>query len=99
MIDDSVDLLGHAVPVALPHRFDIPDWVQRWHRARAAGDYRLFPEQASGIRGLHLDNGLPEGDTAKFIDYPSGYEKEYEIVVNVPVTDREHWVQPDEYLA
>jgi hypothetical protein len=39
--------LQPALPVG---PFVIPEWVLRWKRARAAGDYRAFPEQVPYVQ-------------------------------------------------
>lgn len=74
-----------------------PEWVARWRRARAAGDYRLFPEQAPGIRELHRYHGSPVGAEAKTDGFPSGYEAEMRLLTT-PASDAAVWVQPSEYL-
>ena len=74
----------------------MPDWVRRWSQAREAGDDRLFPEQADGIRSLHFNHGYPLGEL-KDVGGKSGYEDEYLIAETVPIDDRDRWVQPHEY--
>ena len=60
-----------------------PEWVNRWERARAAGDMRPFPEQMTALDMLARQS--PE---------------HYKVYAppEAPVTDREFWVQPDEFL-
>jgi hypothetical protein len=42
---------SHVRPVIKPEpSMEVPDWVPRWKKARAAGDMRPFPEQA-GVLG------------------------------------------------
>lgn len=67
----------------LPERPVKPEWVNRWERARAAKDMRPFPEQM-----LALDS-LARYSPEDFKVYSPPEQ---------PVTDREFWVQPDEYL-
>lgn len=62
-------------------------WVERWRRARAAGDERLFPEQEPGIRRLNSDNA---------VNGRSGYEEMY-AKLSVMHGDASVWVQPGEY--
>lgn len=65
-----------------PEPLGRPSWVTRWERARAAGDARLFPEQAPGLIALQ------KGDPANAAAYR---------LPSAPETDAEVWVQPDEY--
>ena len=67
----------------LPDKPPKPLWVDRWERARAAGDLRPFPEQITALDSLARQGAL---------DYAAYRPPE------APVSDREHWVQPDEYL-
>jgi hypothetical protein len=60
-----------------------PLWVERWGRARAAGDWRPFPEQ------LHAMDMLARRSP---LDYRAYAPPE------CPVTDASAWVQPSEYL-
>lgn len=60
-----------------------PLWVERWCRARAAGDWRLFPEQAAAMD--ILSRRSPEDFKA--------YRPPSE-----PFTDTSVWVEPDSYL-
>lgn len=75
----------------LPEPTGRPEWVERWDRARAAGDVRLFPEQADGIRELHA-TGLKEAHVGK-----SGYEEAY-AKLDTSRSDATVWVQPKEYV-
>ena len=61
-----------------------PEWVGRWRRARAADDFRIFPEQIPGYLALQEDHprnliayALPSSDTDNAAD----------------------WIQPGEYAA
>ena len=67
----------------LPDKTMKPPWVQRWERARAAGDHRPFPEQIAALDAL----GRQDPEHYRIYRPPSQ-----------PVSDREFWVQPDEYL-
>ena len=67
-------------PVEPPPR---PAWVPRWERARAANDWRPFPEQLPGMEQLARQS---DADYRLFK------------APNAPVDDRSVWVQPDEYL-
>ena len=60
-----------------------PLWVQRWERARAAGDQRPFPEQQHALDMLARRS--PE-------DYRVYAPPAY------PFTDPTFWIQGDEYL-
>lgn len=60
-----------------------PAWVERWERARAAGDMRPFPEQMAAL------DSLARFDAEHYKVYRPPEQ---------PVTDPEFWVQPDEYL-
>lgn len=66
-----------------PEKPERPEWVIRWERARACGDWRAFPEQMSGMDAMARTT--PENFSA----YSAP---------NAPIFDREYWVQPDEYL-
>jgi hypothetical protein len=73
-----------ALPTA---RHPEPEWVRRWRRARAAGDFRHFPEQA--------DVGYAHAQE-------SGRTKPFAGVAELELgsfRDRDVWVQPDEYLV
>lgn len=67
----------------LPDKPDKPAWVARWERARAADDWRPFPEQMQGM------DTLARRDPDNFGTYAPP---------EAPVTDRTVWVQDDEYL-
>ncbi len=82
----------------LAHVRNLPAWVKRWQLARRADDFRLFPEQLPGVRSLHFDHGYPQGDDAKVLGYPSGYEPQI-LASHSPQDDSESWVQPEEYVA
>lgn len=60
-----------------------PHWVLRWERARAAGDFRPFPEQA------HALTQLARVDAAHYAAYAPP---------EAPITDPSHWVQEHEYV-
>lgn len=66
-----------------PEKIPKPLWVERWERARAEGDWRPFPEQIPGMDALARVS--PE-------DYAAYAPPE------VPISNREVWVQGDEYL-
>jgi len=61
-------------------RFPKPEWVERWERARKAGDMRPFPEQRVGMEGIarmnddpiYLPPGAPFTDSSAWIQ-PSEY--------------------------
>jgi hypothetical protein len=67
----------------LPEKPLKPEWVNRWERARAAGDMRPFPEQMTALDLLARVS-------------PEHY-KVY-APPEQPITHREFWVQQDEYL-
>jgi hypothetical protein len=67
----------------VPEKIPKPTWVERWERARAVGDQRPFPEQIPGMDALARIS--PE-------NYAAYAPPE------VPISDREVWVQGDEYL-
>jgi hypothetical protein len=67
----------------LPDKPPKPQWVERWERARAAGDRRPFPEQMMALDILARQS-------------PEHY-KAY-APPEVPTSEAEHWVQPHEYL-
>jgi hypothetical protein len=71
-----------SVPLVEPNYPPKPDWIDRWERARAAKDMRPFPEQAEAMHAFARRS--PEDYKAYA---PPG----------VPTSDREFWVQPDEY--
>jgi hypothetical protein len=75
-----------------PERPPRPAWVERWSRAREAGDDRLFPEQAPGIRENHAAALESYGSMGR-----SGYE-EMLAKLDVPFNDAEVWVQSHEYV-
>jgi hypothetical protein len=60
-----------------------PTWVERWERARAAGDVRPFPEQMTG-----MDQIARQSPEHYAVYTPPRF----------PLDDAEHWVQGDEYL-
>ena len=64
-------------------RIGRPEWVDRWYRARAAGDYRPFPEQ------LHALDMLARMSPEHYAVYAPPEH---------PITDPEHWIQDTEYL-
>lgn len=66
-----------------PEKPLLPEWVQRWARARGVGDMRLFPEQMTGLDKIARQS--PE-------DYRAYAPPE------VPVMDDTVWIQPWEYL-
>jgi hypothetical protein len=70
--------------LVLPDKPNQPAWVGRWERARAAGDMRPFPEQMAAF------DALARQDAEHYKVYrPPEF----------PVTDPEHWIQPEEYTA
>lgn len=73
------DSWRHQPPEPLPR----PEWTIRWARARAANDWRPFPEQRDAM--TRMANEHP----GNFRVYsPPPY----------PTDLRDFWVQPDEYL-
>lgn len=68
----------------LPDKTMQPTWVQRWGRARAAGDTRPFPEQIAALDAL----GRQDPEHYRIYRPPSQ-----------PISDREFWVQPSEYTV
>ncbi len=60
-----------------------PLWVQRWERARAAGDMRPFPEQSHAMEMMSRQS--PENRRAY-------------APPTAPITDASVWVQPAEWL-
>lgn len=69
----------HALP---PGPLPKPAWVSRWERARAAGDFRIFPEQVPGYLDHQKDDPLDE--------------RAYALPTS-PQDDATDWVQPHEY--
>lgn len=67
-------------PLVAPPR---PSWVPRWERARAAGDWRPFPEQVLGMEQLARQSD----EDYRVFKAP-----------NAPTTDGSAWVLPAEYL-
>lgn len=67
----------------LPDKPVKPAWVERWERARAADDWRPFPEQLQGM------DTLARRDPDNYSTYAPP---------EAPFTDDSVWVQPDEYL-
>ena len=74
------ELIGY-MPI---ERIPKPGWVLRWERARRAGDFRPFPEQA------HALTQLARVDVAHYAAYAPP---------EAPVTDAAFWIQEHEYLA
>lgn len=72
-----------VIPLIEPEYPGKPEWVDRWERARAAKDMRPFPEQVEVMHSFARRS--PE-------DY-----KAYNPPA-VPTTDREFFVQSDEYV-
>lgn len=72
---------ARLMPVDKP---PLPSWVQRWQRARKAGDLRFFPEQIQGA------DSLARSDPLNYKAYRPP---------DTPITHREDWVQPDEFLG
>lgn len=66
----------------LPEKPEKPAWVIRWERARAAGDWRPFPEQITGM------DTLARRDPDNYSTYAPP---------ETPFSDSSVWVQPDEY--
>lgn len=67
------------MPVESPGK---PAWVERWERARAAGDFRCFPEQINA-----LDTLARQGvENYKVYAPPT-----------TPISDATEWVQAHEY--
>jgi len=79
--DEAVANAKPALPVSPSRR---PAWVERWERARAAGDARPFPEQAPGYEELRRASELDRVAYA---------------LPNTPHSEREVWVQPDEFVG
>lgn len=67
----------------LPEKPFRPDWVHRWYRARAAGDWRPFPEQLNALDVLARQS-------------PEHYR--VYAPPEAPLTDPEFWIQEGEYL-
>lgn len=60
-----------------------PLWVERWQRARHAGDWRCFPEQLVGMDDMARET-------------PEHYR--VYAPPSAPLSDNSFWVQGDEYL-
>jgi hypothetical protein len=75
--------LEEEAALVMPDKQPRPLWVERWSRARAAGDFRLFPEQAAAMD--ILSRRSPE-------DF-----KAYR-VPSEPFSDTSIWVEPDSWL-
>ncbi len=75
--------LAEESSLVRPEKQPRPLWVERWARARAAGDWRPFPEQSVAMDGLSRYS--PEDFKA--------YRPPTE-----PLTDSSVWIQGSEYM-
>jgi len=80
----------------LPEQAPRPEWVTRWERARAAGDFRIFPEQIPGY--IQMQEGKPIRDD-EVVSQSELEVSRATYALPATVDDRGEWVQPDEYVA